>query len=414
MLSGMVWSILAAGFVALVAVSAAAAQVCPGDCNGDGRVVEAEVAQVIAEIFERGDCPRADADGDGMVGAADLLRAVLARAGAPGCGGGTPTETAPASPSPTPTATASTPSPTASPPSTPRSTWIPLTPLPQGPRQEVGVAELDGRIFVIGGLTASGQGSPEVEVYDADTNTWSRAAPLPDARHHVGAAALGGAVYSVGGFFRSSFSPRAETFRYDPQGNQWIEVAPLPAARGALAVAALGGRLYAVGGSGAGGSVTDHAAYDPLTNQWIPRAALPGARNHLAAVALPDGVYVVGGRVDGGGNNNRASLHRYDPASNTWQALASMPTARSGHAAAVLGGRIVVIGGEVNPATPSGVFAEVEIYDPATNRWTSIDPMVLPRHGIGAATVGSLIYVPGGAFEAGFAASDHADALLIE
>jgi N-acetylneuraminic acid mutarotase len=387
---------------------------CPGDCDADGRVVEAEVMLVIEEVFGRDVCPLADADGDGLVRAADLLRAVLARAGAAGCRGETPTETASALSSPTPTATPPTPSSTVSPPNTPRSTWIPLTPLPEGPRQEVGIAELDGRVYVIGGLTATGQGSRALEVYDTDTNEWIGAAQLPGARHHVGAAALAGAVYSVGGFSGSSFVPAPDTYRYDPGVNQWTPVQSLPTARGALAVAAFDGRLYAVGGSAVGGSVTDHTAYDPATNQWTPRAALPVARNHLAAVALADGVYVVGGRVDGGGNNNRAALHRYNPATNMWQALAPMPTARSGHAATVLAGRIVVMGGEVNPATPSRVFSEVEIYDPATNRWTAIDPMALPRHGIGAATVGSLIYVPGGAFEAGFAATDYSDALLIE
>jgi hypothetical protein len=80
----------------------------------------------------------------------------------------------------------------------------------------------------------------------------------------------------------------------------------------------------------------------------------------------------------------------------------------------VLDGRIVVMGGEVNAANPpTRVFAEVEIYEPTHDRWTSIEPMAVPRHGIGAATVGGLIYVPGGATRAGFAATDHADLLEI-
>ena len=125
-------------------------------------------------------------------------------------------------------------------------------------------------------------------------------------------------------------------------------------------------------------------------------------------------VYVVGGRSDGGGNNNTGELDRYDPVSNQWDVLAPMPTARSGIAAAVFGGRIVVMGGEVNfDNPPTNVFVEVEMYDPATNRWTALEPMAVPRHGIGAVTVGDLIYVPGGATRAGFAATDYSDALRI-
>ena len=72
------------------------------------------------------------------------------------------------------------------------------------------------------------------------------------------------------------------------------------------------------------------------------------------------------------------------------------------------------MGGEVNSDNPpTGVFPQVELYDPAANRWTALDPMPVPRHGIGAVTVGDLIYVPGGALRAGFAATDHSDALRI-
>ena len=91
-----------------------------------------------------------------------------------------------------------------------------------------------------------------------------------------------------------------------------------------------------------------------------------------------------------------------------------MPTPRSGLAAAVIGGRIVVIGGEVNfDNPPNNVFVEVEVYDPASGMWSSLEPMAVPRHGIGAATVGDLIYVPGGATRAGFFATDYSDALRI-
>jgi N-acetylneuraminic acid mutarotase len=96
-----------------------------------------------------------------------------------------------------------------------------------------------------------------------------------------------------------------------------------------------------------------------------------------------------------------------------WEGLAAMPTARSGLAAAVLNGRLVVVGGEVNSADPNGVFPQVEVYDFATGTWASLDAMPVPRHGIGAAAVGDLLYVPGGATRAGFGATAHHDALRI-
>jgi N-acetylneuraminic acid mutarotase len=267
---------------------------------------------------------------------------------------------------------------------------------------------------VVGGFTATGAGSAAVEAYDTAANRWERAADLPARRNHAGAAALDGFLYVVGGFVGSSFTPASDVYRFDPSTGDWSSRASLPAPRGALALAALGGRLYATGGSGAAGSLTDHAVYDPDADQWTGLEPLPSARNHLAAAVVDGYLYVIGGRRDGSGNMNATAVDRYDPDTDAWSARVPMPTARSGHAVAVLDGRIVVMGGEVNlDNPPTYVFPEVEVYDPAADRWIALDPMPVPRHGIGAATVGDLIYVPGGATHAGFDATAHSDALRI-
>ena len=54
-----------------------------------------------------------------------------------------------------------------------------------------------------------------------------------------------------------------------------------------------------------------------------------------------------------------------------------MPTGRSGIAAGVVGGKLYVFGGE-----QPRLFSEVEVYDPAEDRWQSLPPMPTPRHDI--------------------------------
>jgi N-acetylneuraminic acid mutarotase len=386
-----------------------AACVCPGDCNLDCRTDPQEIDRTLAAIFDPAEsarCPAADADGSGTVTAADLVLALISAIDpSPDCSGiptVTATSTAQVSPTPTVTATVA---------SEPVSEWIPLAPLAAGPRQELGVAAVGETIYTIGGFG----GASRVEAYDVAADEWRQVADLPQPRNHVGAAALDGLVYSVGGFAGTGFVPVRDVYRYDPATDDWEEVAPLPTARGALAVAVLNGKVHAIGGSGLGGSVTRHDRYDPVNDMWTELAPLPstparpGARNHLAAATIDGRIYVVGGR----GGPDLPYLDRYDPASNMWEVLESMPTARSGLAAAVVDDRLVVIGGEVNPAHPLGVFPEVEVYDPATRRWTSLEPMAVARHGIGAATVGGLIYVPGGATAAGFGATARNDALRV-
>jgi len=70
-----------------------------------------------------------------------------------------------------------------------------------------------------------------------------------------------------------------------------------------------------------------------------------------------------------------------------------MPTARADIGSAVVDGKIHVFGGE----SRAGVFAEHEVYDPATNRWSTALPLPTGRHGIGVASLGGKIYVIGGA-----------------
>lgn len=354
---------------------------CPLDCDNNGRVSPNEHTYLPRALFapEQG-CTAADVNLDATLSAADLtrLRIVLA-AMDDSC-------------------------------LTPESEWVALSPLAAGARQEIGVAELDGVIYAIGGFEAPFAGqSNRVEAYDIATNTWRIVAALPLVAHHIGTGVAGGDLFVVGGLTTLQFNPRSEVFRYVPEQDAWEARAPLPTARGALAVATLGNRLHAIAGFGAGRAVADHASYDPTTDRWNELAPLPDARDHLAAATLDGRLYVVGGR-----NPNSARLDRYDPSTDSWESLAPMPTARSGHAAAAIDGRLVVIGGEVDDRNPPNrVFDEVELYEPETDRWVSLPPMPVPRHGMGAVTAGGAVYVPGGAFRAGFGASARNDLLLL-
>lgn len=288
------------------------------------------------------------------------------------------------------------------------SRWIDLAPL-RAPRQEVAVAELDGRVFVIGGFTATGGTSAHVDAFDPGTDTWQLLAPLPMPLHHASAATAGGRLFVVGGMRAEGSAPTATTFEYDAAGNAWIPRASMPTARGALGVAVLDGQIYAAGGSPPGNE-RDFAMYDPTSDSWKALPAMPTARNHLAAAATAGRFYAVGGRSGSIGGITSA-LEVYDPATDTWGALARMPTPRGGIAATAVGSCLYVLGGEGNPAHPLGIFNEVEVYDPTTDTWRQLAPMAVPRHGIGATALGNVVYVPGGATIQGFGATDLHQAL---
>ena len=104
--------------------------------------------------------------------------------------------------------------------------------------QEVAVAELAGRVYVVGGL----QGTAilnRVEVWDPVSDSWSFAATLHIPLHRTTATAVADKLYVIGGWPNFFGAPTARTFAYDPSTNTWTEKAPMPTARGSPAAAAV-------------------------------------------------------------------------------------------------------------------------------------------------------------------------------
>jgi len=65
-------------------------------------------------------------------------------------------------------------------------------------RNHCGGAFIDGKFYVVGGPTACSRFGCE-RVYDPQTNTWARQAPLPAPRGGIGVAAVNGELYVFGG-----------------------------------------------------------------------------------------------------------------------------------------------------------------------------------------------------------------------
>ncbi|MEM7230646.1 MAG: kelch repeat-containing protein [Planctomycetota bacterium] len=269
------------------------------------------------------------------------------------------------------------------------------------PRQEVGVAALAGRVYVIGGILVDRSATGLVSCYDVAAGQWDEVASLPEDTelHHVGATAVGGRVYAIGGL-DGSFRGSRTVFAFDPGAGEWSRAQDLPWRRGSMAVATWDGRVVVAGGQDGSTSFPDAAIYDPKENEWSELPPLGIARNHLVGAVIDDRFYAIGGRarslfsvVEG--------LDLSTPAA-TWLEFAALPTARAGMAASVIGRSIYVFGGEGNRARGDGIFPQLESFDVDRREWTERADMANPRHGIGAATVDDRIYLPGGSPRQGF------------
>src|SRR3989442_1086382 len=281
--------------------------------------------------------------------------------------------------------------------------WTTIPPL-NVPRQEVGVAAVEGRVYVIGGIGTDQQGSKVVEIFDTQAGRWRLGPSFPIPIHHPNVAAVGSKIYVAGGYSDPGFTPVAKVFELDTDTELWTRKADLRRARAAGAAVEYAGRMYVFGGDTGDRSVTDTSVYDPSADQWTELRPMPTPRNHMGAAVLRGRIYVVGGRP-----GNLPVNEMYDPATNTWTTKPPMPTARSGHAVGAVGTSLIAFGGEGNPNAPTGVFPQVEAYSAELEEWASLDPMPVPRHGIGIGIIGNAMFMPGGAVFEGYGATAQSD-----
>jgi hypothetical protein len=248
----------------------------------------------------------------------------------------------------------------------------------------------DGHIYAISGN--SPEVNTSVEAYVPQQNRWVRGPAVP-TNHAFGGAARGpdGRLYVIGGSNGDEGEPEVDA--YDIRTRRWTHVTDLPTPRGWLAVAAgPDGRIYALGGmGGTPGSWTDLAtveAYNVWTKQWVRLADLPSARQDLAAASGADGrIYAVGGTPYGVGDSpgpSSADVDAYDPHTNRWQVVSPLATARQDLAAARgADGRIYALGGygPIAPGAsgPDVVLATVEAYGPVIH-------LLPPRAAAGSTT----------------------------
>ena len=229
-------------------------------------------------------------------------------------------------------------------------TWMLKAPIPT-PRSSLGAASVNGKIYAIGGFKPGlpeGEGfADEVEEYDPQTNTWRNRTPMPTKRYSVGVAELNGKIYVAGGHSLNEYLAKLEM--YDPATDIWIILPPMMTPRSEFALVASNGKLYAIGGHYYGSQgqpdqwLNTVESYDPISGIWSTKASLPIGLGMHGAVALDNGhIHVFGGR-------NTAILNtvmKYDPEANSWSTAGTMPNSRYNFGIAkAAGANIYLVGG---------------------------------------------------------------------
>ena len=126
-------------------------------------------------------------------------------------------------------------------------------------------------------------------------------------------------------------------------------------------------------------------------NSWGSGAAMPSPSRYPVGVGAINGkLYVVGGTTTGSAIINTNQV--YNAATNSWTTAAPLPAALMGGTGAVVNSILYVIGGYDGTHVVNTVYA----YNPSTNSWTSKATMPTARASIGSSVEKGVIYVVGG------------------
>jgi N-acetylneuraminic acid mutarotase len=214
--------------------------------------------------------------------------------------------------------------------------------------------------------------------------TWQALAEFLGGRQELAAAVLNGKIYAIGGL-EGQANPSPLVDVYNPNTNTWAPAAPLPFPNDHHGAAVAAGKLYVFGGLS-----RDTFVYDPVANSWTLVAQMQSAHGGTPAVGvIDDKIYCAGGTS---GATTHGVLEIFDPATNKWTSGPSMSVPRNHCAGAVIDGKFYVAAGRGS----SNAANALEVFDPASNNWTRRANMPTGRSGVAAAAVDGELFVFGG------------------
>ena len=309
--------------------------------------------------------------------------------------------------------------------------WKVISQLPTE-RTGFATAVVDSKIYLFGGTLFEHErgvrrenepgiwrgpfGMSLVEVYDPQTNAWQRLADMPTARSEPLTAVVDGKIYVLAGYVgKDNKGVNLKNLKavemYDPQTDMWVKKQDMPTPRIDFGTGVVAGKIYAIGGRvywrdrkpGSPGRIDLVEVYDPASDTWTKRAKMPTKRNGFGTGVVNDQIYAIGGtgwpQVGNHGGPYLGTIEVYEPRINRWTKRADMPNPRTVFSTVVISDKIYLIGGSDVQAGGAAVgewLANIEVYDPATEKWRVVSAGPIVKSPFGVTAVNGKIYTFGG------------------
>jgi N-acetylneuraminic acid mutarotase len=260
---------------------------------------------------------------------------------------------------------------------------------------------LDGKIYAIGGGSSnSALCSKTVQVYDPILNSWTFKADMIAGRGNFPVCIINGKILAIGGASLLYYNSIKSIEEYNPETDTWTYIGDMPGARQGHTASLVGGKIYVIGGGETyENAIAEVDVYDTLTKTWTTVTDMPTPRIYLTSVVLNGKIYAIGGNK--GTQNNEIPttvVEVYDPATDTWTTKADMNWPRKYLSACVLNGMIYVFGGKGGGHGDCVSWPwHVEVYDPETDTWTkAAKTLTRVLVGASAAPFNGKVYISGG------------------
>uniref|UniRef100_A0A3Q2VN84 Intracisternal A particle-promoted polypeptide n=1 Tax=Haplochromis burtoni TaxID=8153 RepID=A0A3Q2VN84_HAPBU len=241
-------------------------------------------------------------------------------------------------------------------------------------------------LYAIGGYTRlqGGRWSDSralscVERFDTFNQYWTTVSSLHQARSGLGVAVLEGMIYVVGGgWIGSEIGKTME--RYDPEENKWEVIGSMAVPRYYFGCCEFQGFIYVIGGiSDEGMELRSAEVYDPISRRWSALPVMATRRAYVGVACLNNCIYAVGGWNEALGALE--TVEKYCPEEEKWVEVAAMSTARAGVSVSAVNGLLYAVGGRATTRDFSAPVTvdSVEIYDPHLDTWTEVGNMITSR-----------------------------------
>jgi N-acetylneuraminic acid mutarotase len=259
-------------------------------------------------------------------------------------------------------------------------------------------------LFLVLLISIASFAEPALASAEAKENFWTTKSSMPQAISGAKAVAINGKIYIMTATFN---------YEYDPAMDNWTAKKPMPTPRGAFGIAVFQNKIYVIGGEDEALSskgyyfLATNEVYDPSTDTWETKKPMPTPRKYVDANVVNGRIYVVGGITYEDENkhhqNHTAVNEVYDPATDSWTTKQQALFAIARYASAVVDSKIYVLGGTSNQVDDSQAWVANQIYDAEADTWSlGASLPTATYHGAATATTGAMaperVYVIGGGF----------------